>query len=247
MHEIICERTEGVLRVVLNRPARLNALTATMVRALTAAINDATARYGEERVVVIAGAPPAFCAGADRSALEFLSAATTTDDERLAQLRAANELILALQRFPGPTIAEVGGAAVGGGCNLALACDLVVAADTARFGQVFVSHGLALDMGGSWLLPRLVGIRKAAELALLGTVVGSQQALALGLVNIVVRPPELRAEVAGQAARLARLPAGALSTIKAQLRASLAHDLASSLELEAQAQNVRLRQLSGPA
>jgi enoyl-CoA hydratase/carnithine racemase len=247
MHEIICQSADGVVRIELNRPARLNALTATMVQALIATIDAAAERYGEERVVVIAGAPPGFCAGADRSALEFLSAATTTDEERLSQLRAANDLILALQRFPGPTIAEVGGSAVGGGCNLALACDLVIAADTARFGQVFVSHGLALDMGGSWLLPRLVGMRKASELALLGTVVDAEQALALGLVNTVVSQDALRGVVADQAARLARLPAHALSAIKSQLRTSLAHDLASSLELEAQAQNVRLRGLSGHA
>jgi enoyl-CoA hydratase/carnithine racemase len=243
MDEIRCQRADGVLRIELNRPSRRNALTAPMVQSLIAVVDEATATYGETRVVVVAGAPPGFCAGADRSALEFLTAPTTTDAERLGELRATNELILALRRFPGPTIAEVGGAAVGGGCNLALACDLVFGSDEARFGEVFVGHGLALDMGGSWLLPRMVGPHKAAELAFFGTVVGAEEALALGLVNAIVAPDALRAVVADKAARLARLPTGALAAIKSQLRHGVDHDLTASLEFEARLQNARLRAL----
>jgi 2-(1,2-epoxy-1,2-dihydrophenyl)acetyl-CoA isomerase len=243
MDEVSCHRDGGVLRIELNRPSRLNALTAPVVQALLAVAGEATAAYGDTRVLVLAGAPPAFCAGADRSALAFLTAPATTDAERLGELRAAGELILALQRFPGPTIAEVGGAAVGGGCNLALACDLVYASDDARFGEVFVRHGLALDMGGSWLLPRLAGPRQAAELAFSGAIIGAAEALSLGLVSAVVPADSLRAVVAALAAELARHPAQALAAIKSQLRHGLTHDLAASLEYEAQQQNARLRDL----
>jgi 2-(1,2-epoxy-1,2-dihydrophenyl)acetyl-CoA isomerase len=243
MDEVVRQRDGGVVRIELNRPSRRNALTAPVVQALIAALSQATAAYGDTRVVVLAGAPPGFCAGADRSALAFLTAPETTDADRLAELRAAGQLVLALQRFPGPTIAEVAGAAVGGGCNLALACDLAYAAQDARFGQVFVRHGLALDMGGSWLLSRLAGPRAAAELAFSGRIVSAAEALSLGLVNAVVPADALRAVVAGQAAELARMPAGALAAIKSQLRHGLTHDLAASLEFEAQAQNARLRDL----
>jgi 2-(1,2-epoxy-1,2-dihydrophenyl)acetyl-CoA isomerase len=243
MDEVSCHRDGRVLRIELNRPSRLNALTAPVVQALLAVVAEATAAYGDTRVLVLAGAPPGFCAGADRSALAFLTAPATTDAERLGELRAASDLILALQRFPGPTIAEVGGPAVGGGCNLALACDLVYASDDARFGQVFVGHGLALDMGGSWLLPRLAGPRAAAELAFSGRMVSAAEALSLGLVNAVVPADALRGVVADQAAELSRRPSGALAAIKSQLRRGLTHDLADSLEFEAQVQNARLRDL----
>lgn len=244
MEDISCHQADGVLRIQLNRPSRLNALTAPMVQSLLAVVGDATSAYGETRIVVIAGTPPGFCAGADRSALEFLTAPTTTDDERLAELRATGELILALQRFPGPTIAEVGGPAVGGGCNLALACDLVFASDNARFGEIFVRHGLALDMGGSWLLPRMAGTRYTAELAFFGTVIGAAEARSLGLINAVVAPAALHDFVAHKAATLAALPAEALAAIKAQLRYGIAHALVDALEFEAQAQNARLRALA---
>ena len=247
MDEVSFQRDDGVLRVELNRPSRLNALTAPVIQTLIATVGDATAAYGDIRVLVIAGALPGFCAGADRSALGFLTAPTTTDAERLAELRAAGKLILALQGFPGPTIAEVGGAAVGGGCNLALACDLVIASGNAQFGEVFVRHGLALDMGGSWLLPRLAGPRKAAELAFSGTIIGAAEALGFGLVNAVVPAEDLRAVVARKAAELAQLPAGALAAIKSQLQHGLASDLATSLEFEAQLQNARLREVRSQA
>jgi enoyl-CoA hydratase/carnithine racemase len=243
MDQVGWQRDGRVIRIELNRPSRRNALTAPVVQTLIAAVRRATVAYGDIRVVVLAGAPPAFCAGADRSALAFLTEPGTTDADRLAELRASGELILALQRFPGPTIAEVRGAAVGGGCNLALACDLVYASGDARFGQIFVRHGLALDMGGSWLLPRLAGPRAAAELAFSGRTVSAAEALSLGLVNAVVPADTLREMVDGQAEELAQLSAGALAAIKSQLRHGIHHDLAESLEFEAQVQNARLRDL----
>jgi 2-(1,2-epoxy-1,2-dihydrophenyl)acetyl-CoA isomerase len=145
---------------------------------------------------------------------------------------------LALHEIPKPTIAKVNGVAVGAGLNLALGCDLIVAGESARFSEIFVKRGLAIDLGGSWLLPRLVGLHKAKELALLGDMLDAKEAERIGIVNRVVPDAELDRFVADWAARLAAGPPLALQLTKRMLTMGLATSLSEALHQEAMAQSV---------
>ena len=145
---------------------------------------------------------------------------------------------LALHRLPQPTIAKVNGVAVGAGCNLALGCDLVVASDEARFSEIFALRGLTIDFGGSWLLPRRVGLHRAKELALLAEIISAKEAEAMGLVNRVVPVGELDAFVDDWATRLAAGPPIALAQTKRLLNNAFAVTLEQALEDEGAAQTV---------
>ena len=147
-------------------------------------------------------------------------------------------LALALHRLPKPTIAKVDGVAVGAGCNLAFGCDLVVASERARFSEIFSRRGLSIDFGGSWLLPRRLGLHKAKELAFFADLIGAVEAAQLGLVNRVVPADDLDDFVAGWAARLAASPPLALSLTKALLDDSSSMSMATAIEREAEAQAV---------
>ncbi|MEO5841321.1 MAG: enoyl-CoA hydratase-related protein, partial [Acidimicrobiales bacterium] len=149
-----------------------------------------------------------------------------------------HDAVVALHEIPVPVIGKVRGVAVGAGMSLALACDLVVASHNARFAAIFARRGLSLDCGASWLLPRLVGIQKAKEIALLADMVGAEEAKAMGLVNRVVPDDELDAAVAELATRLSRGPTLALSMTKRLLNNALTSSLSESLEAEAMAQAV---------
>jgi 2-(1,2-epoxy-1,2-dihydrophenyl)acetyl-CoA isomerase len=153
-------------------------------------------------------------------------------------MRAANEIIARLQRLPKPTIAAVDGVAIGVALGLALACDLVVATDRARFCEVFVKRGLALDGGTSWTLPRHVGLRRAKQMVFLGEMVSADQALAWGLVNEVVAPEELAETSMDWARRLAAGPTTALSLIKRLLDASSSSSFEEAVENEARSQHI---------
>jgi 2-(1,2-epoxy-1,2-dihydrophenyl)acetyl-CoA isomerase len=145
---------------------------------------------------------------------------------------------LALHALPKPTIAKVDGVCVGAGCNLALGCDLVVASDRARFSEIFAKRGLSIDFGGSWLLPRRIGLHKAKELALLADIIDADEADRIGLVNRVVPVADLDSFVADWAARLAAGPPLALSLTKSLLDESMSMSMAEALEREAAAQAV---------
>ena len=182
--------------------------------------------------MVLAGAGRAFCSGADLSDL------TGEDSHWLSRMRAIGETALALHRIPKPTIAKVGGVAAGAGCNLALGCDLVVASDDARFSEIFSRRGLSLDFGGSWVLPRLIGLHRAKELAFFAEVISAMEAAKLGIVNTIVPAAQLDSFVAGWAARLAAGPPIALSMTKMMLNESFERSFDSALEVEAQCQTV---------
>jgi 2-(1,2-epoxy-1,2-dihydrophenyl)acetyl-CoA isomerase len=182
---------------------------------------------------VITGAGDAFCSGADLSAN-----VTTSDENGMTRMRRIGGTALALHRLAKPTIAKVNGVAAGAGCNLALGCDLVVASDTARFSEIFARRGMSLDFGGSWLLPRLVGLHKAKELAFFAEVIGADEAERLGIVNRVVPAGELDKVVDEWAAKLLALPPTALSLTKTMLNNSLAVSMDQALEDEARSQNV---------
>ena len=145
---------------------------------------------------------------------------------------------MALHRLPQPTIAKVRGVAVGAGCNLALGCDLVVASSTARFSQIFARRGLTLDFGGSWLLPRRLGLHRAKELAFFADIIGADEADRIGLVNRVVADDEIDAFVDGWARRLLEAPPIALAMTKRLLNNSLEVTMEEALDDEGMAQTV---------
>ncbi len=178
--------------LVINRPERKNAIPGDGWATLRDAFVDFEG--SDQRVLVVTGAGGDFCAGADLdpSRVEDLSG-VAAHQRRMKVVGAA---ALALHRLTKPSIAAVDGVAVGAGMNLALGCDVVVATTRARFSEIFVRRGLSLDFGGSWLLPRIVGLQRAKELALSGRMVEADEALALGLVLDVVDPDELEPTVA---------------------------------------------------
>jgi enoyl-CoA hydratase/carnithine racemase len=233
MSELLVNREKGLVTVTLNRPQRLNAITTPMWRMLADVFTEIGER-ADDRVLILTGAGGAFCSGAD------LDPETERVGHPLDRMRMVANAALALHRLPTPSIARVDGVAVGAGFNLALGCDLVVASDRSRFSQNFVKRAFSPDFGGTWLLPRLVGLHKAKELVLLGDMFGAEEASKLGLVNKVVPPDELDEVVATWADQLLKSPALALSMTKALLNKSFETSMDQALEAEAQAQAVNL-------
>jgi 2-(1,2-epoxy-1,2-dihydrophenyl)acetyl-CoA isomerase len=227
---ILLEEADHVATITLNRPERMNAFGGRMRQELVE-ILEALRVNTEIRVVVITGAGKAFCTGGDLrefadGTVQALSKQTA--GERPAMCRA----VLAIHEMEKPVIASVNGVAAGGGCNLALACDIRIASDTARFAQVFTRRGLHPDWGGIYFLPRLVGYAKAAELIMSGEIVDAAEALRIGLVNRVVAADDLRSatdELAGRIARNAPLP---IAFAKRGLQSFGRWDLAEALDYE---------------
>src|SRR3984885_7459176 len=226
---------DGVTTVTMNRPERKNAANGTMWRELPSVFEDgATDR--EVRVMVLTGAGDAFCSGADLG--DPSDVAGRIGDPYLTQMRARGDVALRLHRMPKPTIAKVGGIAAGAGMSMALGCDLVVASDTARFSQIFAKRGLSIDFGASWLLPRLIGLHRAKELAFFADIIDAHEAREFGLVNRVVPADQLDGFVDDWAARLAAGPPLALSMTKTMLNNSFAVSMDQALEDEARSQTV---------
>ena len=217
----------GVRTLTLNRPARKNAINPQLWEELADALR-AAARDTELRALVITGAGGAFCSGADIS--------TPEDIHPRHKLRRLTEVALALHELTVPTVAKVTGVAVGAGWNLALGCDLVVATPESRFCQIFADRGLSVDLGGSGLLPRLVGLQQAKRLVLLADTIDAEEARALGLVTWVKKAEEIDAFVAELADRLAAGPPVALAQSKALLNDGANVTLREALANEARAQ-----------
>ncbi len=228
------ERADAVATLTLNRPEARNALDAVMRQELAAAL-DELERDPEVRVLVLTGAGGHFCAGGDVKSMR--ERRYSAADGR-ARVEALNRFVLRLVDFPRPTIASVDGFAVGAGCNVALACDLIVASDRARFGQVFARIGLVPDGGGTWLLPRLVGLARAKELIFTADVIDAAEAARIGLVNRVVPAAALAEETRRLAERIAAGPPLALRLAKRLVNRAVASDLAAALEAEAAAQAI---------
>ncbi len=232
------EREGGVATLTIDRPGRRNAVDVPMWRELTRMLEE-MAQRPEDRVLVLTGAGGTFCAGGDLGgAAEGEGDASSGPDlgaDAIAKImrETVSAACLALHRLPVPSIAAVEGVAAGAGANLALGCDLVLAAESARFGQVFVRRGLSLDSGGSWLLPRRVGLHKAKELAFFGDWVGAGEALEIGLVNRVVPDGRAAEEARSWAERLARRSSAALALIKRGLDDSVRESFEEALEREA--------------
>ncbi len=232
METLVVERADGVVTVTMNRPAKKNAVTGEMTAELTSVFRD-MALSREDRVLVLTGAGGDFSSGAD-----LTDSASELTGSGLYYMRRISELALALHAVPQPTIAKVPGVAAGMSANLAFLCDLVVASEDARFSEIFARRGLSLDCGGSWVLPRRVGLHKAFELAYFADVLSAAEAERFGLVNRVVPPSELDKVVDEWAARLAAGPPLAYSMIKAQLHVGAESSLAQALEHEATSQTV---------
>jgi len=235
LETLIVERSEGVVTVTMNRPARKNAANGVMWKELLATFDD-VATDRNDRVMVMTGAGGAFCSGADLGATSDV--AGRPGDPYLVQMRALGDVAMRLHRFPKPTIAKVGGVAAGAGMSLALGCDLVVASDTARFSEIFAKRGLSVDFGSSWLLPRMIGLHRAKELAYFADIISAAEAAEFGIVNRVVPDAELDAFVDGWARRLAAGPPLALSMTKTMLNNSFAASMDQALEDEARSQAV---------
>ncbi|MBW8270426.1 enoyl-CoA hydratase/isomerase family protein [Caldovatus aquaticus] len=219
----------GIVRIRLNRPAVLNALDQAMVEALHAAVG-ALAGDPSVRCVVLSGEGRGFMAGGDIGLFRAAGREAPAVIGRLIEpFHAALRLLAAL---PAPVIASLHGPVAGGGMSLALATDLAIAAEDTRFALAYLRLGVSPDGGGTWALPRLVGLRRAMGIALLGEELDARAALDLGLVNRVVPNERLEAETMAIARRLAAGPAQAIARTKALLRASLGRDLAAQLDAE---------------
>lgn len=234
MSAVQLERSGAVARIVLNRPERKNSLDTASWALLQDAVT-AVAGDDDIRVLLLSGAGGNFSAGADMGGGDGPSHRT-----QLERMQWFNEIVLAVHRLRIPTIAQVDGLAVGIGMNLALACDFVVASDRARFSEIFIKRALSVDGGGSWLLPRLVGIKRAKALCLLGDLVPAAEAKEFGLVTDVVPADELPQAVDDLAARLAASSRLALAQTKRLLDDGLSLTLEQALENEARAQAINV-------
>ena len=224
-YETIDFKADGaVARITLNRPDRLNSFTVQMHEELRSALSS----LGSARVVVLTGAGRGFCAGQDLNDRAVAPGQSVDLGETVEQ--CWNPLIRTLTSLPQPVIARVNGVAAGAGANIALACDIVVAAKSAKFIQSFSAIGLIPDSGGTWALPRLVGQARALGLALTGEPLPAEKAAEWGMIWKAVEYDELDAEVDAIANKLASLPPLGLAEIKAMIRSSWQHGLDAELD-----------------
>ncbi|MDQ4059659.1 MAG: 2-(1,2-epoxy-1,2-dihydrophenyl)acetyl-CoA isomerase PaaG [Pseudomonadota bacterium] len=221
---------DGIARLTLARPDKLNALTSRMRQELLAAL-DHIAGYEAARVVILTGEGRGFCAGQDLDEAVGSGEADGPADLGVPLDREYNPLIRRLARFPKPTLAAVNGVAAGAGANLALVCDLVIAARSAQFAQAFVRIGLIPDCGGTFVLPRLVGLQRAMGLALTGEAIDAETAARWGLIWRAVEDAALETETIMLARRLAAGPS-AVRLIRDALWGSLGNGLDAQLDLE---------------
>ena len=231
---------DGVATLTMNRPEARNALSAAM----SAGLEEAIPRLAEDsnvRVVVLTGAGGAFCAGGDvkgfarsGSGRPRSGGAGPSFEQRVAGLRAATEIVRCLHEMPKPTLAAIPGPAAGGGLSLALACDIRIAAASAKFTTAFAKLGLSGDYGGSFFLPRLVGAAKARELYFTAELIDAREAERIGLVNHVYADADFAAAVDAWKSRLADLPTTALGYMKRNLNAADCGALGDVLDTEAE-------------
>ncbi|MGG3882473.1 enoyl-CoA hydratase/isomerase family protein [Brevibacillus panacihumi] len=234
--QILVDKRDGVWTITLNRPQVLNALTVEMFGLLRDVIVEASEEE-EARFIVLKGAGGNFCSGADLSVLGSLK------EERQAHeaLTVINDLLTRLHQMPKPVIAAIDGVAVGAGLNLALHADFVLAAKSARLQEPFVQIGLTTDFGGTYLLPRLVGLAQAKRLALLADPISGEEAEQIGLIYKAVPADLLGQEVENLLRRLRQLPKQAYSVTKEGLNQSLQHDLGHMLAWEKEQQPALLQ------
>ena len=231
---ILTSTHNGICTITLNRPSVFNSFNQDMGQAFQEALDDA-ASDGTVRCVVITGNGKAFCAGQD---LKEVTAPDAPDFTEIVE-QTYNESIRRIRSMEKPVIGAINGVAAGAGANIALACDLTVARDSVRFIQAFSKIGLIPDSGGTWFLPRLVGMQRAAALAFLGDKLSASEAQAIGLIYKAVADEDFEAEVAALAERLAQMPTRGLGLTKrafnAGWNAALSDHLTTERDLQMEA------------
>ena len=234
---LLYEQHNAIATITLNRPETLNALTPSMRQglfdAVTLADNDDSVR-----VIVITGAGRGFCSGGDVKAMNEANKTKKISpmEEKIAPIR--DRAVLAMRNATKPVIAAVNGAAAGAGMNIALACDIRIASVKARFGQTFSRRGLHPDWGGTYFLPRLVGMAKACELIWSGKMIDAEEALALGIVSQLSSPETLMATTLEMATSFAEGPPMAIRMAKRAMYKSMDTSVREALEYETYAQNI---------
>ncbi|RZL85016.1 MAG: enoyl-CoA hydratase [Rhodococcus sp. (in: high G+C Gram-positive bacteria)] len=232
MSEVLVTRSEGVATITLNRSQRKNALTGELVEEAISALEE-IARTPDDRAVVVTGAGDAFCSGMDL-------AAPLLPDE-LTFMRRVGQLCTLLHELPRPTIAKVSGPAIGFGCNFALCCDLVVAADDAVFGETFANLGISVDGGASWSLPRLIGMARTKEILFFGRQLTGKEAAEIGIANRALPSGELDRFVEDWAQTLADGPTSALAMMKSLVNVSTESSFQQAIDREALGQSVSFK------
>lgn len=238
-NDIIVEQREAVATITFNRPERMNSMGGDLVVETIAALGRFQHDRDVRAVIMTGIGERAFCAGADVQNLQRRSE-QATPMERRRYVQQAQQLTLAIREIEKPVIAAVNGVAAGGGCDIALACDIRIASEHARFGEVFARIGLFPGTGGTYFLPRLVGIAKALELIWTGDVIDAQEALQIGLVSRVVAANDLMTETWALARRLAVGPPLAISLAKTAVYKGLDLDVRAALEYAATAESITL-------
>ena len=237
--DILVTQQDTVAIVTLNRPERMNTMGGTLVEDTIAVLTSFQQDQNVRAVILTGAGQRAFCAGADVQNLQNQSEEATAM-ERRRYVHSAQKLTLAIRQLEKPVIAAVNGVAAGGGCDIALACDIRIASEQARFGEVFARIGLFPGTGGTYFLPRLVGIAKALELIWTGDVINAQEAERIGLVSRVVPLEDLMAAAIAFAQRLAQGPPLAISLAKTAVYQGLDLDIHSAFEYAATAESITL-------
>lgn len=230
---ILLEKKAGIATLTLNRPEKLNAINQLMTEEIRAALGQ-IGGDDDVRVVIITGAGRGFCAGVDFGAMgagEPGQQSLQLGDEMRRILRGRQQIVLGLQRLEKPTIAMVNGACVGAGFETACACDMRIASDKARFQVAYTRIGLVSGWGGTWLLPRVIGLAKAAELIFTGDFLEAKEAERIGLLNKAVPAEELEKETLALARRIADGPPIAIRLSKLQIYKGLEVDLETALDM----------------
>lgn len=229
------ELNKNVATVAMNRPDALNALSRQLIIDVAAAIRLAIA--DSARALILTGNGRAFCSGGDLREMKSMWESEGRIEAFLEEpLGALHELIRLIRETPIPFVAAVNGVCAGAGVNLALACDIVIAAEDASFREAFVRIGLSPDCGGTFFLPRVVGEKHAAQLFMTGDAVTAQRALQIGMINSIADDGELANDATKMAAKLAAGPTGAIGRVKRMLNASFSNDLTAQLALEHECQ-----------
>jgi 2-(1,2-epoxy-1,2-dihydrophenyl)acetyl-CoA isomerase len=228
---MLLDVSERIATLTLNRPDKLNALSGEMMEELVP-IMERLAEDKEVRCVVVTGAGRGFCAGGDIAGMA--SGEAMPNENPVARLRRLEETSRLLHEMPKPTIAMVNGPAAGAGLSIALACDIRIAGESARFGTAFIRIGFSGDFGGTWMLQRLVGPAKARELYFTGDLIDAREAERIGLVNRVVPDDQLAGETRALAERMAKGPPIAMARMKQNMNLGLASDYSTLLDAEAE-------------
>jgi 2-(1,2-epoxy-1,2-dihydrophenyl)acetyl-CoA isomerase len=231
--DLLYDVRDAVATVTLNRPERYNALSPNLIEEIAKAVGLAAQDTSVRAIVLTGVGDKAFCSGADLKA--GMGDATSLGD---SLRKRYNPMILAVRQAPKPVIGRLNGIAAGAGCSLALACDVLVASETASMSQIFMNIGLVPDAGSSFFLPRMVGSLKAFELAATARVVPAAECLSLGLVSQVVPAAELDDTVNRLAQQYAQAPTVSIGLLKKMLQLSMVTTLDEMLEVEAQYQDI---------